>query len=147
MIDRLIQFLGGGDAPATRTRDDLESAVAALLIEAAHMDSDFSSAERTTIERMLEERLDLSPDRIAEVLAQAEARVKNATQLHPFTREICRKMPREQRIEIIEMLWKVAYADGELDADEDSLIRRVASLIHVEDKERAVARQRALKKM
>jgi uncharacterized tellurite resistance protein B-like protein len=47
-----------------------------------------------------------------------------------------------ERIQLIEMLWEVAYADGVLDPEEDLLIRRVAGLIAVEDRERVLARQR-----
>ena len=51
---------------------------------------------------------------------------------------------REQRIELIEMLWSIAYADGVLDPEEDALIRQIAGLIHVPDKARGMARQRVL---
>ena len=46
--------------------------------------------------------------------------------------------------QIIEMLWKVVYADGVLDPYEDMLLRRIAGLIYVPDRERGMARQRAL---
>ena len=52
-----------------------------------------------------------------------------------------------QRVEVIEMLWEVAYADGVLDPEEDLLIRRVAGLIHVTDRERVVARQQVLTRL
>jgi len=48
---------------------------------------------------------------------------------------------------VIEMLWQVAYADGTLDPYEDSLIRQVAALVHVDDRARALARQRALQSL
>ena len=50
----------------------------------------------------------------------------------------------EERTEIIEMMWSVAYSDGVLDPHEDMLLRQIAGLIHVPDKERGQARQRAL---
>jgi uncharacterized tellurite resistance protein B-like protein len=64
----------------------------------------------------------------------------NSAQYFPFTREICTLLSPEQRIEIIEMLWKVAYSDGVLDPHEDMLLRQIAGLIHVPDKERGLAR-------
>jgi uncharacterized tellurite resistance protein B-like protein len=51
----------------------------------------------------------------------------------------------EERVHIIEMLWEVAYADGVLTAEEDSLIRRVAGLIYVSDTDRAAARRNVLR--
>jgi uncharacterized tellurite resistance protein B-like protein len=53
-------------------------------------------------------------------------------------------MSPEERVELIEMLWGVAYADGVLDPEEDLLVRRIAGLIHVDDRERVLARQRVL---
>ena len=51
----------------------------------------------------------------------------------------------EERVEMIEMLWKVAYADGALDPREDSLIRRVAGLLYVEDRDSGRARKKVLR--
>ena len=53
----------------------------------------------------------------------------------------------EERVELIEMLWEVAYAYGVLDEYEDSLLRRVGGLIYVPDRERGEARQRVLKRL
>jgi uncharacterized tellurite resistance protein B-like protein len=50
-------------------------------------------------------------------------------------------------VQIVEMMWEVAYADGTLDPQEDALLRRIAGLIHVSDQERGLARQRALEKL
>ena len=56
-------------------------------------------------------------------------------------------MTSEERVGMVEMLWEVAYADGVLDPEEDLLIRRVAGLIHVTDRERVVARQQVLTRL
>ena len=53
----------------------------------------------------------------------------------------------EKRITLLEMLWELAYVDGELDAAEDMLIRRIAGLIHVEDRDRIEAKQKVLNKI
>jgi len=53
-------------------------------------------------------------------------------------------MTPQERIDLIEMLWEVAYADGVLDPEEDHLIRRIGKLVYVEDRERVHARQRVL---
>jgi len=145
MIDRLLNFLTGMEAPAAEPKaDELELAVAALLIEAARMDDDFDDAERATIERLLAERFDLAPDDVRALVAAAEQKVQNTAQYFPFTREITKRLSMEQRVGIIEMLWEVAYADGVLDPHEDMLLRQIAGLIHVPDRERGLARKRAI---
>jgi uncharacterized tellurite resistance protein B-like protein len=125
----------------------VQLAVAALLIEAARMDDNFDAAERATIERLLAERFDLEPEAVGALVETAEQRVRDTAQYFPFTREITRRMSTEQRVKIIEMLWEVAYADGALDPHEDALLRRIAGLIHVPDRERGLARKRALEKV
>ena len=66
------------------------------------------------------------------------------TQLHGHTSQIAQAMSPGERIQLIEMLWDVAYADGVLDPEENLLIRRIAGLIYVSDRDRVLARQRAL---
>jgi len=148
MIDRMLDFLTGRRTPALAHRpDELELAVAALLIEAARMDDAFDAAERATIERVLTERFDLTPDALHALMEAAEAAVRQSTQFFPFTRQIVQRISPEDRAHILEMMWEVAYADGVLDPHEDALLRRIAGLIHVPDRERGLARQRALEKL
>jgi len=148
MIDRVLDFLTGKAAPATREgASDLQVAVAALLIEAARMDDNFSLEERRTIERVLTERFSLGPDKLRDLFVAAERAVRGSTQFFPFTQQIVKNISHEDRGQILEMMWQVVYADGVLDPHEDMLLRRIAGLIHVDDRERGLARQRALAKM
>ncbi len=148
MIDRMLDFLTGRKAPSLAgSPDELELAVAALLIEAARMDDQFDEAERATIERLLKEKFDLSPAEVSALMEAAETAVRNSTQFFPFTRQIVQRISHDDRAHILEMMWEVAYADGVLDPHEDALLRRIAGLIHVPDQERGLARQRALEKL
>ncbi len=110
------------------------------------MDESFDAGERATIERLLAKRFDLTPDSVHKLVEAAEERVGNSTQYFPFTREITKSLSTEQRVGIIEMLWEVAYSDGILDPQEDMLLRQIAGLIHVPDRDRGMARKRAMEK-
>jgi uncharacterized tellurite resistance protein B-like protein len=148
MLDRVLDFLGSGKPPAAaQIGNQLELAVAALMIEAARMDETFDADERAAIEALLARKFSLPPARVHQLVAAAEKAVHDSTQYFPFTREICNQISPEDRIHIVEMLWQVAYADGVLDPHEDMLVRRLSGLIHVPDRERAIARQRALEKL
>ena len=146
MLNRLVDFLAGHSAPSAKDNDEneLQLAVAALLIEAARMDSDFDATERAAIESLLATKFKLTGDALKPIIEEAQRRVEYSAQYFPFTNAICRSMSIEQRTEIIEMLWRVAYSDGVLDPHEDMLLRQIAGLIHVPDRERGLARQRAL---
>ncbi|WP_119269999.1 TerB family tellurite resistance protein [Taklimakanibacter deserti] len=145
MIDRLLDFLSGREAPAVaRGTDDIEHAVAALLIEAARMDENFGAAERATIERLLANKFNLAPQAVNSLVEAAERAVEQSTQYYSFTRQINDRLSGDERVDIIEMMWKVAYSDGVIDPHEDMLLRRIAGLIHVSDRDRGLARKRAL---
>jgi uncharacterized tellurite resistance protein B-like protein len=139
-------ILGDGDA-AAEPGDDVEAAAVALLVEAAVMDGDFDAAERRTIGRLLQERFGVGADDAGELIAAGEQAVANSSQLYAFTRVIKDNFDAEQRVRMIEMLWQVAYADGALHDFEASLVRRVAGLIHVPDRDSGAARKRVLARL
>ena len=149
MIKTLTQIRKLLTAPETATvqRDDLETAVAVLLVEAARRDDTFDDIERSKIEQLLGYKFELSPDATRQLLADAEATADRTAQLYPFTRLAVERMSPAQRVRLIEMLWEVAYADGVLDPEEDALVRRVAGLIYVSDADRVGARLRVLAKI
>lgn len=145
MIERLLNFLTGTDAPGSEpSADELQLAVAALMVEAARMDENFDATEQAAIKRLLAERFDLSPGAVDTLVTEAQEKSQSSAQYFPFTYAITQRLSTEQRVDIIQMLWEVAYADGVLDPHEDALLRQIAGLIHVPDHDRGIARQRAL---
>lgn len=147
MIDRLLGLLSGRETASLEDEgEDQKLAVAALLVEAARMDQEFGSDERATIARLLTERFDLSVAEAQQLIDKADEKVQASAQYFPFTHKLNQSMTTEERAQVIEMLWSVAYADGTLDPYEDQLIRQIAGLIHVTDRDRMLARQRAIAK-
>jgi uncharacterized tellurite resistance protein B-like protein len=148
MIDRLLDLLTGhAERTSEEPANDLELSVAALLIEAARMDDKFDAGERAVIEHLLARSFSLDSGSVQSLIEKAERVVRRSAQYFPFTQQICRHANAETRIQIIEMLWKVAYSDGTLDPHEDALIRQIAGLIQVPDRERGAARKKALEKL
>lgn len=146
MLERLFGFRR--DSPdETPSRDDLRLAVAALLVEAAHMDGTFDPDERETVVRLLTDRFPLDASSAAALVAEAEEAVAGAAEIWSWARVVKDRFDPAERIEMIEMLWEVAYADGELHHYEANLLRRVAGLIHVEDRDSGAARKRVLAKL
>ncbi|HWY61357.1 MAG TPA: TerB family tellurite resistance protein [Rhizomicrobium sp.] len=139
MFNQLMRILKAPELPA---RPDLRLSVAVLLVEAARQDDRFDARERAVIERLLTRKFDLAPGECASLLAAAESRAAEMVQLHGHTSAVFEQMTPDDRIGLVEMLWEVAYADGVLDPEEDLLIRRVAGLIAVTDRDRVLARQR-----
>lgn len=150
MLDRLKAFLageGGARDDAAAGIDRVQLATAALLVEAAQMDADFGAEERARITELVERRFDLGEAEGAALMKAARDKVEQSVEVFGFTREIKNALPPEERIEVMEMLWEVAYADGELHDLEASLMRRLAGLLHVTDRDSGLARKRVLERL
>ena len=147
MMDRLRAWLTEEQEGLSGDRETLQLAVAALLMEAAQVDGSLDEQERTTVQRLLERKFRLSPEASRALAATGEHHAERSAQLFGFTRTINERVPRERRIELIEMLWEVAYADGALDPLEDAMLRQVGGLIDVADPERGAARRRVLQRL
>lgn len=150
MLDRLKKFLK--EDPETKGAadqgvDEVQLAAAALLLEAAGMDGKLDSGERDKVEELIAARFGIDKAEIERLLAQTEEKLERSNQILPFTRVVKDRLDNEERIEVLEMLWEVVYADGELHDYEANLMRRVAGLIYVTDRESGEARKRALTRL
>ncbi len=150
MISGLKSLLFG-DGEAGRSKDTPETemhlAAAALLVEAATLDGSFSGAERETIGHVLGAHFNLEVDAVEALIEKADAAVAKSVQILGFTKVIKDNLEPEERVAIMEMLWEVAYADGELHDFEANLARRVAGLLYVSDRESGEARKRVLARL
>ncbi len=147
MIERLKAWLTEEQGELSGGRDELQLAVAALLMEAAAVGDHLSEAERSVVRRLLERRFGLSEAAAGALALAGERRAQRSTQLFGFARTVNERCSPERRRELIEMLWEVAYADGGLDPLEDAMLRTVGGLIDVFDHERGEARLRVLRRL
>lgn len=128
--------------PATLPDPDARLALSALLVRIARSDGDYAQAEVSRIDRILSARYGLSPFEAAHLRAQAEQLEAEAPDTVRFTRAIKEAVPYEDRTAVVEALWAVVLADGVRDDEEDALIRLVANLLGINDRDSALARQR-----
>ena len=134
------------DDIATETEDTPEQinmACAALLLEVAEADYVDDPAETRTILRALESELNLKRDEVSTLLARAKRETEGATDLFPYTHLINQRCAREQKCAILTAMWRVAFADGNLDMYEEHLIRRVTELLHLDHADFIAAKQAA----
>jgi uncharacterized tellurite resistance protein B-like protein len=150
MFERLRELLGERADLFGRVvaeTDDRRWAAASLLVVAARMDAVFDPRERQAISGLLRSRFGLTDAEARELMAAAENRAEQSQQIFPLTRIVEESFTPAERIELVEMLWEVIYADGRLDAYEANLMRRIAGLIHVSDGESGAARKRVLERL
>ncbi len=148
MLDRIKSLFGGGEAPeTTKATTDPMLAAAVLLVDAARADENYSEDERTRVADILKHRFHLSDEEVASLAALAEERAEESVNLHRFTSLVKNNWSEDERIGLIELLWEVAYADGKIQSYEDHLVRRVAGLIYVTDRDRGEARKRVAERL
>ena len=111
------------------------------------MDGVFDDNEKKLILVLIQKQFNVDENEANKIYIEGKSLAENSAQLYGFTRIIKESWDNKKRISLLEMLWELAYVDGELDAAEDMLIRRIAGLIHVEDRDRIEAKQRVLKKL
>lgn len=146
----LAILLGDDEAIADPARPGFREehlAAAALMVEAARLDGSFGEAERRKIGELLCDRFHLPAELALRLLDRAERRATESVAWQGFTRAIKDALPPEERVAVIEMLWEVAYTDGELHDYEASLLRRVAGLLYVDDKASGEARLRVMERL
>ena len=103
----------------------------ALLLETSMADKILDDKEIEALKITLIKDFKIENDEVDELIAFAKENVKDSTSLYVFTRDINDNFSAEQRIQLIESMWKIAYADGNIDKYEEHIIRKVSNLIYV----------------
>ncbi|MCI2397902.1 TerB family tellurite resistance protein [Aliiroseovarius subalbicans] len=144
MFASLLQRLTGA-TPDPLPDHDAKLALSALLVRIARSDGDYAHIEVERIERILRARYDLSADEANELRHSAELFEETAPDTVRFTRAIKEAVPYEDRESVVEAAWEVVLVDGARADEEDALMRMIASLLGVNDRDSNIARQRAQK--
>ena len=151
MFNSLLKKFAVPAKPAASAADSEHDqswlALAALLVRVARSDRDYAEEEKSQIDFVLSRRFNLELAEAASLRVEAEKIERNALDSVQFTREIKNSVPFEDRIGIVEELWEVALADGTRDHEEDGLMRLAAKLLGVNDRDSAIARQNAAKRL
>ena len=145
MFDALIRRLTA-PSPDPLTGTDARLALAALLVRIARTDGDYAEEEIERIDKVLKNRYDLGPFEVATLRAEAEQLEREAPDTVRFTPAIKDAVAYEDRAQVVESLWEIVLADGVRDHEEDALMRLVAPMLGINDRDSALARQRAQKK-
>lgn len=130
-------------APERDEAHAIRIATAALLVEVVRIDAETKPAESAAVLRAVREKFELSADETEELIRLADEEVRQAGDYYQFTSLINRHFSQPQKQRVIELMWRIAYADGELSAHEHHLMRRIAGLLHVAHGDYIAAKLRA----
>ncbi len=147
MLDAIIRFFETnisdcGVDPVGSERA-LKLATAALLVEVMHMDHKIEDTELRMVEKIIVDDYGLSQAEADELINLAQQEIDDATDYYQFTSLINKSMELSGKVKIIEDLWRVAFADNQLDCYEEHMIRKVAELLYVPHREFIAAKHRA----
>lgn len=136
MLVRIRQFFNTyltaeGEATQVSPEEATQLAAAALLIEVSRADYNLDEIERTAVLETLRDKFDLDPVMLDSLVKLAEEEIDKSASLYQFTRLINDFYSYAQKLELIGLMWKIAFADGNLDKYEEHLIRKVAELTYV----------------
>jgi uncharacterized tellurite resistance protein B-like protein len=151
MIDMIKRFFGkspSAGSPSTKqvSSHDVHVAVCALCIEIARIDEQFSQEELETVLSILKDRYQLSTEHAEALMASADTALEESVDLWQFAQLINENYTPEEKIAIIEILWRIVYVDGKMDEHEHYLMNKLSNLLRLTHNQLIDAKLKVLKK-
>ena len=136
MLDIVKRFFGktteeGSRASGQATEHDIRVATCALLVEIARIDQEFTQNEMETLLSILKEKYGLSKEYADALIVKAEKELEESVDLWQFARLINENYSNEEKIEIIETLWRIVYVDGKMNKHEHYLMNKLKNLLRL----------------
>ena len=142
MISGFLRKLMMSTGHAELQPEDARLAIASVLVMAARADNHYEAAEEAMIDRTLMARFKLSAAEAKGLREQGEEAEAEAIDIYQFTKAIKDAIPHDDRVAIVEELWRVILTDGQRDPQEDSLMRQIVDRLGLSPMESALARQK-----
>lgn len=124
--------------------EELRIATCALFLEIANIDDEFSEEERDRILSLIKSEYGLTDQQALELAKRSMEELEGSIDLWKFTNLINERYGEQEKIRVVEMLWRVVYADGKLDKHEDYLIHKLGSLLRLKHKQLIAAKLKVL---
>jgi len=136
MLNRMKRFFGKVLAEETESKDsstdhDIRVATCALLVEIARIDETFSQDELEALLLILKDKYGLSREHAEDLLSEAEKELDDSLDLWQFARLINANYSNQEKIEIIETLWRIVFVDGKMDQHEHYLMNKLKNLLRL----------------
>lgn len=149
MLDIVKRFFNKTTAEVTKdanqnTAHDIRIATCALFVEIARIDEKFTDGEMETILSILKEKYGLPQDHADALIAEAEKELEKSVDLWQFAKRINANYSNEEKIEIIETLWRIVYVDGKMDRYEHYLMNKLQNLLRLSHDQLIAAKLKVL---
>lgn len=128
-------------------QEQLQLASTILLLEVARTDHEIEEVEVERIKMLVKDKFNLSSEATQALMDEADDTINDIIDFHQFTSLLNQHFDLDQKCRLVQYMWEIALADGNLDAYEDQFIRKVADLMYLRHSELLSARERAKKAM
>lgn len=145
-VAQFIASLAGAESPAEPAYDEVQLSAAALIVRLARVDGAFSAREEAWLSQAVETYTGLTGDEAGRFLALAEQHARESDDLAAMVDVLRRKLPPDQRLSLVALLWRMALADGVVHEFEDALVSRVSELLGLSPEEAAAVRDAELQR-
>nr|WP_255720199.1 TerB family tellurite resistance protein [Acuticoccus kalidii] len=139
--DWLTKISHAGEGEEHFSVADPRLSVAAILVHIVAVDGVVTEDEKRRLREVLSQHYALSPKETEELVEEATQRDDEAVDLYSFTSVLKRELDEDGRREVVELMWEMVYADGEVSEFEDNIVWRVAELIGVTSRDRVTIRK------
>ncbi|MCK4775238.1 MAG: TerB family tellurite resistance protein [Candidatus Krumholzibacteria bacterium] len=138
------QNVTDGAAPVSDSEEDLKIATCALFLEIANIDDEFSDEERVSILSLIKSEYGLTEEQAVQLARRAMEELEGSIDLWKFTNLINEHYTDAEKLRVVELIWRVVYADGKLDEHEDYLVHKLGSLLRLKHKQLIAAKLKVL---
>ena len=131
LYDKIVSQISAADIEADTRDAAVRLATAVLMVDVALVDSSFDETEFDRMLQLVKEHFGLGTQEAAELINAANAKADELVSVHEFTQLLHKHLSDDEKARIVSLLWQIAYADGQLDKYEDSLVLKISDLLYV----------------
>ena len=131
LYDKIVSQISAADIEADTRDAAVRLATAVLMVDVALVDSSFDETEFDRMLQLVKEHFGLGTQQAAELINDANAKADELVSVHEFTQLLHKHLSEDEKARIVSLLWQIAYADGQLDKYEDSLVLKISDLLYV----------------
>jgi len=146
MLNKLTNFLSATFLPENvevHQDNTLQLSIAVLLIEVMQADAECAFEEQAVILKILKQRFGLTDEEVTQLTERGQQASQAANDFYQFTSLINHELALPEKVQIVEYLWQVVYADGHVSAHENHIMRKLVDLLHISLGDNAAAKERA----
>ena len=131
LYDKIVSQISAADIEADTRDAAVRLATAVLMVDVALVDSRFDETEFDRMLQLVKEHFGLGTQQAAELINAANAKADELVSVHEFTQLLHKHLSDDEKSRVVQLLWTIAYADGELDKYEDALVLKISDLLYV----------------